>query len=754
MSQISDPKMIPLKLHEDPLDQIIEDMPPPTSQPTKGLKRNVKKIILAEDEYVSKLSEIIERDYFPEISKLKSQLSLMEAYEKKDPVAIREMHLKFLGEQLKSRQQPVHRNSVPKFCEDEIHIQEETSKKHISVSQFFDQYTSEDNAAFEEIHARDLQEHRKKFNWAYESPHEAAKAGMMMLYHMGGKVLSVEDRKKFDALVDGPFQRGDERPNAPELWPFRVRNQLMFPPELEDSEKICSIDEQNTSNLGISCTTSALPSFDSASNYILALGAGDSGDGNSMRSLAIKLSRSKSENVRVGSIMKAQKEIQAQNTSLRGSHLDVRSSNRLGHPQRSVTQSPLEAPHTPTVMSDDFSDSSSNADDEARGGVGGTRGRRNGSDGTKEYALVPMTPLLLPDSAGFPPPMTFGEVCGAPICLDPVTSLDPVTVGVPISEATAADMAAEFFSSLNAVVGTVDSRFEIKPVPRRELLARALEVRSSNSTGHGSSFSTNSSSSSSNSQSGKRATESTPATYKLYSPAPSTLIPTPLRAGATTLPSTAPSTAHILSRKRKLKDGEIDKTVDIQSTTDGDESRADSEGIAAGDDDTASVCSVRTDRSRRSACSSASRMSRYSATSSSSSSVRKRYSVPQMSEAAKALAQRVYAAKIGAAVSGGSTFIPTAAAAAVGGHRAAASAAATVGIGVGATANGSSDPSVPSNISKASLGREVTDVAPFGCIPDLSLSYSSHSGKRAKRSSSSGSRPRHSSAYMDGEGFS
>ena len=585
----------PINLSDDPSLGAISTMPPPTGLPQK---RKVKqhKIILSEDDYVSKLEEIIERDYFPEISQLKTQLGLMEAYEKKDYRAVHELRRKILGQQLKSKGMAgdAHLSTTSDSTSVDGSIRDDKCPD-LTVSSFFERYTSEDNASFEEIHAKDIELYRKKFHWVYESEDERMKAGMLMWYHLGGKVLSVDDRKKFDEILDGPTSRGDERPSSLESWPFRVRNQLMFQPQLEDSEKICRVDEQSAllCSSTSSSVSNALPS--------LALTGGDvkhiedQKTENSMIALSAR-----NRWVASSDILRAPKVIQPQNTNMRRDLFDPTLPSRPG-------ASPLEAPHTPTTASEGFSDSSS----DAGAGTGTRVARRQGSK--TEYEYVQMTPLLLPESAGFSPLVTFGEICGTPICLDAPTIQ---TVGVPINEKDV----VQFLDSLGIGFGISSDagaapRFEINPISRRELLARQLDARSSSKSKGGSS---------SSSSSKNAAAQSKEISYKLYKPPAGRLTPAiGARSGGGGSASATPQ-------------GGRGDALQKSSTGTGDES-----GDNDGDDE--SMCSFRTSRSRASSV--------HSAASSRSSS--RHHSHPQLSDAAKALAAKVYGARVAAAATGG-----------------------------------------------------------------------------------------------------
>ena len=52
----------------------------------KATKRNIK--VLDEDEYVQKVEKIIEKDFFPELDRLKAQSEYIEAADRKDELTM------------------------------------------------------------------------------------------------------------------------------------------------------------------------------------------------------------------------------------------------------------------------------------------------------------------------------------------------------------------------------------------------------------------------------------------------------------------------------------------------------------------------------------------------------------------------------------------------------------------------------------------------------------------------------------------
>mmetsp|Transcript_20553 Transcript_20553/g.28321 ORF Transcript_20553/g.28321 Transcript_20553/m.28321 type:complete len:473 (+) Transcript_20553:1-1419(+) len=183
--------------------------------------------ILSEDEYTEKLEATIEAQFFPHINSLKSLYSYLQGN-----IDIRDAEISLL------------QDTGNCFSED-------------SLSSFFRQFISEDNASFEVLQKKSVAEHRRKYHWVYEiedSKDNGKMAGMLALYYMNGKVLTLEERKLFDKLLvtnkhlDAEF---DTRKNGLDHCKFRVRNQLFFPPQLKDSEDICKIPSQGRPLLSI-----------------------------------------------------------------------------------------------------------------------------------------------------------------------------------------------------------------------------------------------------------------------------------------------------------------------------------------------------------------------------------------------------------------------------------------------------------------------------------------------------------------------
>jgi Nuclear protein Es2 len=439
-------------------------MPPPESgyRPKKQLKRKLhSKTVLEEDLYVDALSQIIERDYFPDTAKLRRHLELLNAHDNNNTAAISAIHRQILTEQRRSAPTPSRNNGQSQTTNPGEATDHGTGSEEIvpidglTVDDFLKLYTSEDNESFEILQQRDLEKWRQIRHWAYDSDGTEEgdyekRPGMLMLYHMGGKVLSVQERGKIDALLELPKSVGDDKPNNVDTWRFRVRNNLMFPPSLEDSQY-----GSNSSNADHSSTSSnqALLCNNPTSNKIL-----DS-SGFSASQMALVGKSSVSANRWVGTSSRAAKIIQKGNTSLRNAP--------AVHVHSGITPSPLEPPHSPSVMSESLSESSS---------VTYHEGERGDKAKDKAYRFLSMTPSPMPGAGGESPLMTWGVLGGTPLILDPPESINETRMLRNLTSSS-------YQSSLLSVGldthggGYTGTMYQPPPTQHRELLAQSLAAK-------------------------------------------------------------------------------------------------------------------------------------------------------------------------------------------------------------------------------------------------------------------------------------
>ncbi|KAL1925580.1 uncharacterized protein VTP21DRAFT_463 [Calcarisporiella thermophila] len=218
-----------------------QDEQPETSKATKR-----KPLVLDEDTYTDALSYIIERDFFPDLTKLKAQHEYLDAIESSDPERINRAHHQ-LTEIARTGKTPRLKTPAPtpkilsetpiqgfdtpctpSFQESEEEVSNETSNLdkldlNMSLSAFQAKYTSEDNASFSELMEKAEAKRRERYKWMFDK-----ETGQLLL----------EDKPKVSEdhlLTEAPK-------NAQiDTWKYKVKNSLMYNPEgvgsvLENSE--------------------------------------------------------------------------------------------------------------------------------------------------------------------------------------------------------------------------------------------------------------------------------------------------------------------------------------------------------------------------------------------------------------------------------------------------------------------------------------------------------------------------------------
>jgi len=165
------------------------------------------KAVLEEEDYTTKLSSIVERDYFPALPSLRRDLAILQARSEGDiskAVAIRRA----------SRLLETH--------------QSHTALKEVSIDQFHANVTSEDNATFEEVQRERLIAQRETFALTY-----------------GSRSASPESKHDNSSSIMGLLASDDfdSRSGKMAIRKERPRNSLFFTPQLPPS---CSNEDKGT----------------------------------------------------------------------------------------------------------------------------------------------------------------------------------------------------------------------------------------------------------------------------------------------------------------------------------------------------------------------------------------------------------------------------------------------------------------------------------------------------------------------------
>ncbi|OIW16433.1 hypothetical protein TanjilG_19149 [Lupinus angustifolius] len=223
--------------------------PNPKSSSSSSSSRN-HPTVLDEDSYVEALEKIIERDYFPDISKLRDRLDWLEAIKTGDPVLIRDAQLKIIerrqgiakvtnsntldGRNTRTPGSTFMRNftpldefdektlktpslSVPERDNDEGVVGGGLVDTELGLDQFLRRYTSEDNHSFSKILEKVNRKRKERFGY---------------LMNEGEKyndVEAIEGDAKRERITDG-YGTSYQPPSTLEGWNYTVKNLLMYHP--------------------------------------------------------------------------------------------------------------------------------------------------------------------------------------------------------------------------------------------------------------------------------------------------------------------------------------------------------------------------------------------------------------------------------------------------------------------------------------------------------------------------------------------
>ncbi|RWS25680.1 protein DGCR14-like protein [Leptotrombidium deliense] len=186
-----------------------------------------KRTVLDEDSFTSDMEKIIERDFFPDLPKMKECLDYQEALQKNDVDKLNELRLKW-----KDNNEEIIINSPSGFetpfeepceCEDSSKRNDKSQEKeeksnisktnNLSLDEYLTKYTSEDNSSFDSIMEEAKQKHKDKYPWLYlDEKKETLK------YIEGLQVPSIDEQAK---------------QKQPKLltWKYQNMNSIMYYPE-------------------------------------------------------------------------------------------------------------------------------------------------------------------------------------------------------------------------------------------------------------------------------------------------------------------------------------------------------------------------------------------------------------------------------------------------------------------------------------------------------------------------------------------
>ncbi|KAK3913802.1 Splicing factor ESS-2-like protein [Frankliniella fusca] len=212
--------------------------------PVSGRVRKKQKV-LEEDVYIEQIGKIIERDFFPDLEKLRAQNQYLEAMDQNDVFKMRELYAKYSS----GAKPAIERCASPATFETPIanrlddsepsrdEMSDQSKKENNDDSSgskqdgtrrldaFLSAHTSEDNESFQEIMKEADIRHRHRYGWLYQDEEASAKKVE--------EQLALPSIEKQGEIADRPFNI--------DTWKFKNRNYIMYVPEgspLSEEDKI------------------------------------------------------------------------------------------------------------------------------------------------------------------------------------------------------------------------------------------------------------------------------------------------------------------------------------------------------------------------------------------------------------------------------------------------------------------------------------------------------------------------------------
>ncbi|KAA0704339.1 Protein DGCR14 [Triplophysa tibetana] len=199
--------------------------------------KKIEKKILDEDQYIESLEKIIQRDFYPDVSKLQAQKDYLEAEETGDLERMREIAIKYGSAMARytprtyvppvtpsTFETPDGRNASPSCShnkrraargDEEGKDGDKAGEKELpSLDRFLAKNTSEDNASFEQIMELAEDKEKLRHSWLYEAENEYRER------HEQNLALPSTEQQALECTKAGL-----------DTWQYKAKNALMYYPE-------------------------------------------------------------------------------------------------------------------------------------------------------------------------------------------------------------------------------------------------------------------------------------------------------------------------------------------------------------------------------------------------------------------------------------------------------------------------------------------------------------------------------------------
>ncbi|KAJ3045445.1 hypothetical protein HK097_001218 [Rhizophlyctis rosea] len=225
--------------------------------------------VLEEDTYVEAVSDIIERDFFPNLKKLKTQNEFLDAVAKGElgKAGTLGMELRRMATERVARgaftprrqREPTPGNETPSSFPSTSYTTDTPSSipdpdltKNLSLDAFQSKYTSEDNASFSKILHKNNTENRSRYNWVFDKTSSQL-------------TLSAPTPEPSLLITDG-----SDRPNVINHWKHNPLNHLMYVPAEDYTPTTPSESSTRGPPKSITHNATSLPSTTKTSEILQA----------------------------------------------------------------------------------------------------------------------------------------------------------------------------------------------------------------------------------------------------------------------------------------------------------------------------------------------------------------------------------------------------------------------------------------------------------------------------------------------------
>lgn len=243
--RLSSPSPSP-SISETPVHQTPGSSNSITTTSHKNPRKRSSSTVLDEDTYVAAIEKIIERDFFPDIPKLRDRLDWLEATRSGDPMLMRDAQLKIIERRagktpvtdtegkIRTPGSTFFRNTSTPFDSDRtpgidmkqefLNVAKEIIRNDgsgdinaddLTLDDFFRMYTSEDNDSFSKLIEKVNRKKRERYEFLLEGENQ-------------GTTGLIEDAKK-DRITDG-YGSSDQPLATLDGWKYTAKNLLMYHP--------------------------------------------------------------------------------------------------------------------------------------------------------------------------------------------------------------------------------------------------------------------------------------------------------------------------------------------------------------------------------------------------------------------------------------------------------------------------------------------------------------------------------------------